>query len=366
MDPKKAHNFRGALVALALFPLSVKALEFPDTAQVKKDWRLLSRVEGRPAVFFRKADGDSQSLVFEWASGRLSAARYEQDQEFEQDAFNKLTEAYGNGAAWHEFAGAADAAAKKLYPGLQQQWLLKGYGSGQGWLGSGVLKSRYFLVFRAIPPVSTPAVAGPLRLNKGWPAFLDTSSEWLHIPCPKDSASEAFARQQNGRSTAKGKTASPDAKGAAKASAAKAPACFSPGDNARLIVRILKRSPLSVDVSLEEEESESLQQIRQAVQTVSDATQHEYAQDLAQLLQGEAQMFLVKFAQRAPGLFNWPSWQLQDLKEGRVPESRFLEIIRSESAPGESLPALRYEDRGLRMSLDLYYRGAYRMQAQEL
>jgi hypothetical protein len=346
---RKTLDFRSVL-AFLLIPFAAHALQFPDTVQLKKDWRLASRAGGRPALFFRQADGDSSSLVIDWASGLPVAARYEQEKEFDQEAFTKLTDEYGSGAAWHEFPDAAGSEAKKLYPGLQQQWMLKGYGPEKGWLGSGVDRGRYFLVFRENPPVPATTVAGPLRLNRAWLADLDTSSQWLHVPCAKDSGAAPKAKG--------GKAKTP-------ARAAKGPACFSPSEDSRLNVRVEKKSPLTVDIWLEEEESESLLQIRKAVQTVPDAGQHEYAQDMSQILFGEAQMFLVKLAQRAPGLFTWPSWQLQDFKEGRVPESRYLEIIRSEHEPGDFLPALLYEGDAMRMSLDLYYRGAYHFKAQE-
>lgn len=351
MDRKKPERRLAApLVVLLLSapPLS-HSLQFPDTTQLKKDWKLSARAADKPAAFFRK-DGDSASLVLEWRDGRIAAARYEQGKEFEQGDFDKLTESYGNGAAWHEFADGL-AAARKLYPGLQQEWLLKGYGSEKGWLGSGVEKSRYFLVFRENPPAATPAVAGPLRLKRSWFHELDTSSEWLHVPCSGDSAAEKKT---------KGRKAGPT-----RPAGASGPVCFSPDDDSRFTVRVDAKAPLAVDIRLKEEESESLQEIRKAVQTVSDAAQHDYAQDMAQILYGEAQLFLVKLAQRAPGLFTWPSWQLQDLKGGKVPEPRYLEIIRSEREPGDFLPALQYEDANLRMSVDLYYDGSYRFQARE-
>jgi hypothetical protein len=347
---KSSLHFSLFIFILSLCP--VAALEFPDTVQLKKDWRLAGRTDGLPSAFYRVKSGDSSSLAIEWAPGSGPArkpisARYEQDKEFDQEAFSNLVAEYGNGGAWHEFPGAPAAKIRALYPGVQQEWLLKGFGAEKGWLASGVQRGRYFLVFRETPPTETAPVAGPLRLNRRWAASLDTSSEWLHVPCVGDSSVRAAPSKKSGKARAA------------------APVCFSPGDDSRLRVRIDSRAPMVIDIWLEEEESESLQAIRKAVQTVSDAGQHEYSQDLSQILLGEGQMFLVKLAQRAPGLFNWPSWQLQDFKAGRVPESRYLEIIRSEREPDQFLPALDYEDKGLRLTLDLFYRGAYHLQARE-
>src|SRR5690606_5017670 len=136
----------------------------------------------------RKADGDSASLHLDWSGGDLNSVRIEQGREFDPDSFAVLTSEYGEGAAWHESMGSAGLAeAREMYPGLQQEWMLKGYGGQTGWLGSGVLRGRYFLVFRAKPPKEKAAVKGPLRLNPDVFAVLDTSSQWLHVPCRGES-----------------------------------------------------------------------------------------------------------------------------------------------------------------------------------
>jgi hypothetical protein len=329
-------------VLVFLAAASASALQFPDTAALKKDWKVSARAEGRPTAFHKVSSGDSASLALEWKGGRLLGARYERSKEFESGEFTRMTEDYGAGAAWHEVEPLPQAA-RKAVPGLEQEWVLKGYGPGRGWLGSGLERGRFFLVFREDPPYAgggAAEVKEPLRLNRSWVAQLDTSSQWLHVPC-RDS----------------GKAAKTKAKGA--------PLCFSPGDDPRLFVRIAKKAPLSLEVWLEEEGSETLQGIRRAVQTVSDAGQHEYSQDLSQILLGEAQGFLSRLAQRAPGLFNWPSWQLQEMKDGRVPPEKYLPILRSEKEPQDFLPALRLEGKSARLELDLYYRGAYRLKAEE-
>src|SRR5690606_28311608 len=138
-------------------------------------------------------------------------------------------------------------------------------------------------------------------------AVLDTSSQWLHVTC----------RGENG-----------DKEGGGKPRAAKDAACFSPSDDSRLRVRIERNSGHSVQAWLDEGESGALNDIRKAMESVPDASQADYAEDLSQMLSGEARIFLVKVSQRLPELFNWPSWQIQDFKAGRIPPAEFLPIVR--------------------------------------
>lgn len=355
------------LTALALlFPRAAAALHFPDTADLKKTWKVAERKDGRPLGFYRKAHGDSLALRLEWSPQGPVAVRYDQPDEIPSDSFEALTQEYGNGAAWHETVGALDPRIVKLYPGLQQEWLLKGFGGERGWLGSGLDRGRYFLVFRAEPPIARTPVAGPLRFPPGLYAFLDTSSEWLHVPC-KDmpGSGQAFAGRTDpespGSKATGAKAASP--KAAAPGSAA-GPACFSPDDDPHWLVRIDSRKPLRMQAWLEEQGSPALAEIRRAIGKVPDASQVEYAKDLSQMLLGEGQMFLVKLAQKLPAAFTWPSWQLQDYKAGQVPYSAYLPWVRRQAEPGEFLPAFRSEDPALRLAVDLYYRGTVHLSAE--
>jgi hypothetical protein len=331
-----------AFAGMLLSALSVSAIHFPDTADLKKDYKLAARKDGQPVDFYRKVGGDSNSIHLDWAGKSIIAARLEQEDEFEPEMFSVLTSEYGNGGAWHESMTAPDAQTLKLHPGLQQQWHLKGFAGEKGWLGSGVDKARYFLVFRAAPPTAAAVAAGPLRLNGGVFTVLDTSSQWLHVPC-KDAPKKA------------GKPGA----------AAKAPFCFSPAEDSRLLVRIDRKKPLALQAWLEEGESGALNDIKKALQTIPDAAQADYAKDLSQMLVGEAQAFLVKFSQRLPEAFTWPSWQIQDLQAGKVQPAEFLPLIRRQANAGDSLPAFRYEDSGLRLSVNLYYRGMVHLMAEE-
>ncbi|HKP94644.1 MAG TPA: hypothetical protein VJ385_02700 [Fibrobacteria bacterium] len=336
---------------LLLLPcLPCHAVHFPDTADLKKTYRVAARKDGRPTEFFRKAGGDSASLSLDWTGRSVTAARLEQSGEFDPDSFSVATTEYGNGAAWHESMSAKDPQALKLYPGLQQEWILKGYGGEKGWLGSGVHKGRYFLVFRETPPMAVPAAAGPLRLNRGVFAYLDSSSQWLHVACKDE-----------------GDAAAPEAgRGKGKGRPAAAPICFSPTDDSRFIVRIDRKKPLILQAWMDEGESGALGDIKTALKAVPDAAQADYAQDLSQMLAGEARMFLVKLAQRLPETFTWPSWQIQDFKGGKIPPADFLPVVRRQANPGDSLPAFRFEDPGIRLSVNLYYRGRFHLSAREL
>ena len=219
---------------------------------------------------------------------------------------------------------------------MQQQWHLKGYGGEKGWLGSGIQKGRYYLVFRAFPPFALSKVSEELALQKGVFAELDTSSNWLHIPC-KSETKESKA------------------------------VCFAPGNDTHFRIRVERKIPLSLEIWQEEGESASLSGIRTALESIPDNAQSEYSKDLSHMLFGEAQLFMVKLSQRMPFLFNWPSWQLQDLQIGKVLPSQYLEIIRRAKVPGDSLPALRLEEKGkLRLTINLYFRGTLYLKAEEL
>ncbi|MEO6094926.1 MAG: hypothetical protein ABIW76_04325 [Fibrobacteria bacterium] len=368
-----AHKGHMILMVLLIGALPAAAIHFPDTADLKKEYRVSARKDGLPVDFFRKAGGDSNSLHLDWARSdkvgsdkvgsdrvgfNITAARIEQEDEFDPTSFSVLTTDYGNGAAWHEAMTNPDPQTLKVFPGLQQQWHLKGFAGDRGWLGSGVIKGRYFLVFRATPPTAAAVVPGPLRLNSGLFAVLDTSSRWLHVTCPAESGAKSAAKsgvKDSAKSGRRGKSGLPNSD---------APVCFTPADDSRLRIRIDRKRPLSLQAWLEEGESGALNDIKNALQAVPDAAQAEYAQDLSQMLLGEAQGFLVKFSQRLPEAFNWPSWQIQDFKDGQVKAAEFLPIVRRQANPGDSLPAFRFEDPGVRLRVNLYYRGTFHLAAE--
>ena len=340
-----------AVLAAGLFlARPAVALHFPDTADLKKIWKVSERKDGRPIGLYRKAHGDSLAMRLDWGPQGLIAVRLDQPDEIPSDSFAALAQEYGNGAAWHETGGALDPRLVKLYPGLQQEWLLKGFGGERGWLGSGMDRDRCFLIFRADPPTARVPVAGPLRFAPGLYAFLDSSSQWLHVPCKDMPGSNAGIPIPPGAATR--------AKQAAK------PVCFSPVDDSHWLIRVDSRKPLVMQAWLEEQGSPALAEIRRAIGKIPDASQAEYARDLSQMLLGEGQMFLVKLAQRLPAAFTWPSWQLQDFKSGKVPDSEFLPLVRRQTAPGEFLPAFRSQDAALRLAVDLYYRGTVHLSAE--
>lgn len=361
---RRMHAFRPAALlaaALALLPaLPSWAVRFPDTSDLKRTWKLAERKDGKPVGFYRLAHGDSFALRLDWGPQGLAGTRYDQPDEIPSDSFAALTQDYGNGAAWHETAGALDSQLVRRFPGLQQEWVLKGYGGERGWLGSGVDRGRYFLVFRAEPPIARVPVAGPLRFSPGLYAFLDTSSEWLHVACKEMPGSSAGSSASAPASAKRSNTAGskPSAKPSGK------PVCFSPDDDTHWLVRVDSRKPLRLQAWLEEQGTPALAEIRKAIGKVPDASQVDYAKDLSQMLLGEGQMFLVKLAQRLPPAFTWPSWQIQDFKGGQVPYAEFLPLVRRQAEPGEFLPAFRTQDPALRLSVDLYYRGTIHLSAE--
>lgn len=339
-------TFNLFILTLTLLLLSSNslALAYPDTAELKKTHRVVSRdKDGRPVLLSRILDGDSMSVVLDWRGGKVAGVRLEQEDPWESLEFTRLTESYGDGAAWHEHPGSA--GGKPPLPGLEQQWFLKGYGGATGWLGSGTHKGRFFLAFADDAPSGLSRVEAPLALRPQVRAFLDTSSRWLKVPC-RDGEWPAVPGQAPRKPAGK-------------------PVCYRSNEDTRLAVRFLRKSPLLLEVRFDEGESDALKEIRRVVQTVPDASQAEYARDLSALLLAESQIFLAKLGRALPDLFNWPSWQLQGLKQGQVPADRFLSIVRSELEPGDTLPALLLEAENLRLAINLYYKGTFQLEAEE-
>ena len=291
---------------------------------------------------------ESYNPHIEWNGNKPISHRYEQKNQFDADSFANLVALYANGAAWHEWDGGADRAKTlKQFPGLEQQWILKGYGDEKGWLGSGLFQGRYYLVFQESPPGGMVTVTDVLRLNPITEIFtyLDTSSEWLHTPCEK---------------VAQGSKAN------SKKSSIAEDVCFVAANESHWSVRIGKGPNSSLDIWNQEPESSSLKEIRSALESIPDMGQNEYAQDLSQMLLGEAQHFLVKISERVPVVFNWPSWQLQTVKEGRVPAKEFFGIVNRSQTLGDSLPTWKFMDKNkMQLSVDLFFSGKLHLRAEK-
>ncbi len=322
-----------------LWPELGWAIHFPDSVEFLKEYHLAARKDGKPIDLYHRVNGDSASLHLDWKSTAPIAARFEQGFEFAPDSFTALTSAFGGGGAWHELPLVKeDSSLRKAYPGLEQQWLLKGYGGEKGWVGSGLQRGRFFLVFRETAPVlKPPQTFGPLHLGRNFFASLDSSSEWLHVSC-KDIRPGTH------------------------------PVCFIPGQDihSRIRIRIQRQSPMLLDLWWEEGESGSLLAIKDALHSIPDLSQSEYAQDLSNMLLGEAQLFLVKVTQRFPSLFNWPSWQWQDCKAGRIPKETLLERIHHPETMGEFLPAFRFKEQaGVWLNVDLYFNGTLHLEVED-
>src|SRR3954462_9825928 len=74
---RRRSNGRAAVLAMIL-ALPAAAGHFPDTADLKKTWKVGERKDGKPTGLYRKAQGDSFALRLEWGPGGLASARYDQ------------------------------------------------------------------------------------------------------------------------------------------------------------------------------------------------------------------------------------------------------------------------------------------------
>ena len=268
------------------------------------------------------------SLALEWRAGRPVSARLEQEEEIGDEDFARLTAEYGAGAAWHEFDDGT-----KPYEGLVQQWYLQGYGRQDGWLGSGVHRGRYFLVFRETPPAAMAKVEAPLSLKPAVAAFLDTSSRWLESECrdaqwPAGEPSRAAPGKPAGKkAAARGgnpRWGNPYATNPARTPASGCACCASPRRPWKSSSRRGKarRSRRSAAWS----------------RLIPDAGQAEYAKDLSQMLLTESQIFLAKLAQALPGPVQLALLAAPGIQGGR-PASRALPGIGAQREGARRVPS---------------------------
>ncbi len=295
---------------------SAAALHVPDTSSLKKQYRVLERVAGKPSLLHRVERGDTLFLELSWRGNRIEGLTYRQKVPFEDGPFHAITSEHSQGATWHELPDESAIPLRDRFPGLEQHWFLQGF-EQTGWLGSGLDGHTFYLTFLQTPPDEPELVTDELRLQPGLLAYLDTSSLWLRGGC-------------GGKDTT----------------------CFLPLREKRWKLYVEGR-PLQ-RLRLEHESGESLQDIRETFFAISPEQHAEYAADLSGILFMEAQVFLMRVAQSFPRLLTWPSWQMQSLNKGHVPVPRFRELLANPPSAPFPLPALALDlpDGHLEVSLD--------------
>ncbi len=269
------------------------SIHFPDTLELQKTFQVLQRQEGLPSRLVQKKS-DSLYLYLQWKEGGIIAARYEQKEEFSPSLFNTLTEEYGQGATWHEMVSVlnVNSPVLKFYPGLQQQWNLKGYRNEKGWLGSGLKGRVFYLAFRENSPNPIPVISEELKLNPTLFTYLDSASNWKHKPCKE--ISTAY--------------------------------CFQSLEEKQLQIQLNSKLANTIDIWME---GVPMLELINNIEQVTAKEKPALAQDLSTLLHTEAEFFLVKISQACPALFNWSSYQFQDWKGGQISTKEWENFLRN-------------------------------------
>ncbi len=303
------------------------ALTFPDTSHLH-GFRALDR-EANAALFAQARGRDTLFLRLEWKGSQPWALTYAQNQEFDENwILQRLADVAPETAPNPLPDPAPESPEATLYPGLKQEWLLRGMRT-TGWMGTGVHGMRFFVVFRAASPAVVDSGTVNLQLRPALAARLDTAAGWLAAPC-------------SDRSPGKHR-------------------CYRPRDHGHFLVEVTDGPPPRIALTFEE--GDPLTDVRSAAETLPDEQWPDYAKDLSSLLHGEAVRMLSQAAGLAP-VFTWPAWKILDWKGGVVPPATYLAAWRATHRLSDPLPALRYRDHGLQVDVDLYLGGSCRITVQ--
>ena len=172
-----------ATVGVILFCVSLgwnSPLHIPDTTKLLERYTVTKRDDsGKPVSLFRSLGDDSLELDLIWEDGKIRGLNYNLAKNIPQGLFQELVSFHGAGGGWHESNEIIPKSLTKAYPGLKQQWFLKGYGDSMSWLGTGLYNNRFFLLFLAEPPVPAPASDAPLAIDSDFKDSLSTANRWL-------------------------------------------------------------------------------------------------------------------------------------------------------------------------------------------
>lgn len=304
------------------------ALHWPDTTELKDSLKVLGRSQGKPATFAGVWQQDSLYLHLEWQDSNLVQIRYTREIPFEVSAFSALANRMGRGGTWHELPDP-EASLRDSFPGIEQHWVLRGYGGRTGWVGSGLHRGRFFLAFRKKLPVSLPGENAALALHPRAAFRLDSATDWLRNPCdePQDT------RLCFSHSLTRGFDLVMDTSG-----------------RRRLEIRYPSH--------------DSLGEVRAAFFTIPGSDQAGYAEDLTQIMYMEGLQFLVLLDQQVPPLFTWASWQWERA-DGRVDPSKILDLMKKKPYEVNEIPIFHHETENLDVRIYLNFDGQYRLELKE-
>ncbi|MFC1585201.1 hypothetical protein ACFL5V_06625 [Fibrobacterota bacterium] len=305
-----------------------QGIEFPDTSFFHKAYKVHERKHGLPVAYLSQRGKDSSVIHLTWKKARIVQVIHRQKKPFSNSRFSELASLYGKGAAWHEvpFADREKRYVHKEFPGIEQQWALKGYGGKTGWMGSGLYEQTFFLVFSENLLTPLKKNEDPLRLHPGFIKALKTSGNWIPVSCRKQS---------------------------------KQGSCYKHLLNSQLRVKVLEEKKHDLEIWFEE--NNILGDIKNTLETLTPDLFSEYARTLVDLSISEYQHVLNQISLEEPHLFNWSSWQLQNLDKGHLSTTDYLAFFKKHSLNWPYIPVLDYRGTGITLLIRLHFDGHYQM-----
>jgi hypothetical protein len=320
------------IVLLALSTTNSLAFRFPDTLDLKEGRIVSERSRGLPVLFLPDGDKNALTIMVQWGKKGIQQIEYQRNKMFSDALFSDIAGTFARGATWHEIpnVGSEKRALREQFPGIEQQWLLKGYGDVSGWMGSGVREDKYFLVFRAQAPRSMRPVSEPLDFKTDIREYFLSSSGWVSSKCSNPGTGGMCYNSLN------------DPLFQAETDS---------GGNGSLHIWYREDKPI--------------EDIRDAIASLPPSARREYAGELSALARFESQSVLIRLAQKAPDLFNWPSWQIQDMVQGRLSARDFEKEFFKRGGDWPSIPILRFKGQKLDIDIYLHFTGHYSIHVRE-
>ncbi len=271
---------------------------------------------------------NGHKCILIWRGDTLYQVRYQQTHPFSNKGFSKLAHRHGDGASWHEIPLTQPDKNRliKRYPGLEQQWVLRGFENRQCWMGSGIVSDTFFLVFSESSPTNPAKPKGPLKIQPEFYNSLNTSEQWLPVNCNFSATS--------------GK-------------------CYQSVESQKFRVYIPKKKSDATEIWILEKHD--LSGIASTLNQSTPEQHHELSKELASMAQIESHSALTKLFHEVPYLFTWNSWQLEDAVDGAIKAPEYLKRFKQSKNSWQSLPVYKYIGEKLNIHIFLFFNGHYKI-----
>ncbi len=305
------------------------SLPFPDTSFFNSRYKVSERKKGAvgfPTQFKNKA----QTIQIKWDSGQMTQVTITQPKPFTDHHFSTFAKLFSAGAQWHEtpLLPSQKKMLNKQHPGLEQQWILKGYGNESGWMGSGLIKNKFYLVFKDSKEVA-PQVKAPLTLISNIQKYVNHSDDWLPTTC-----SQVPPKIETDR-------------------------CYLHTVNSNFRIHFNKNDTALYELWVYE--SHPIHDIEDIIRSLPQSEYYKYARELPYLSQSETPAVLIEIAKTIPDFFNWPSWQFQKYKEGVLNSKDYDKVFNQLGNRWPHIPINHSRTAQFNMDIYLYFNGNYQL-----